>query len=298
MGKYLDKQGVETLWNKTKALNGQKQDRTSAELDTEAKEIVPAINEAAAAAKSAQERADAVGKDVADGRKGGYMRALYEAEGAKYNEATGYYELNGLTDITEVQMAEIYNESMRVPKNSPYLAGCHAQSRARTIFKPTLTAIISSQASNGFECFTACPNLERVDVSISLTPGLDRNINRLTYTFAWCSKLKTIYGAIGIKDASPNNAFAGCSMLEEVYLYFFVGGNLSFANSPRINYTSLRYLIDYAANTAAVTVTVHATTYGYLTGTTAPTEQVGGTAEQWAQLMADATARKISFATA
>lgn len=45
MGKYLDKQGVETLWNKTKALNGQKQDRTSAELDTEAKSIVEAINE-------------------------------------------------------------------------------------------------------------------------------------------------------------------------------------------------------------------------------------------------------------
>lgn len=62
MGKYLDKQGVETLWNKTKALNGLKQDRTSAELDTEAKEIVPAINEAAAAAKSAQERADVSAK--------------------------------------------------------------------------------------------------------------------------------------------------------------------------------------------------------------------------------------------
>lgn len=45
MGKYLDKQGVETLWNKTKALNELKQDRTSAELDTEAKSIVEAINE-------------------------------------------------------------------------------------------------------------------------------------------------------------------------------------------------------------------------------------------------------------
>lgn len=62
MGKYLDKQGVETLWNKTKALNGLKQDRTSAELDTEAKGIVPAINEAAAKAKAAQERADVSAK--------------------------------------------------------------------------------------------------------------------------------------------------------------------------------------------------------------------------------------------
>lgn len=62
MGKYLDKQGVETLWNKTKALNGQKQDRTSDELTTEAKSIVPAINEAADKAKAAQERADVSAK--------------------------------------------------------------------------------------------------------------------------------------------------------------------------------------------------------------------------------------------
>ena len=36
------------------------------------------------------------------------LRPLFEAAGAKYNEATGFYELNGLTDITEAEMVEIY----------------------------------------------------------------------------------------------------------------------------------------------------------------------------------------------
>lgn len=35
-------------------------------------------------------------------------RALYVAAGAVYNEQTGFYELNGLTDITEEQMRNIY----------------------------------------------------------------------------------------------------------------------------------------------------------------------------------------------
>lgn len=35
-------------------------------------------------------------------------RALYVAAGAVYNQNTGFYELNGLTDITEEQMREIY----------------------------------------------------------------------------------------------------------------------------------------------------------------------------------------------
>lgn len=38
----------------------------------------------------------------------GTLRDLYVSAGAKYNEATGFYELNGLTDITEEEMRKIY----------------------------------------------------------------------------------------------------------------------------------------------------------------------------------------------
>lgn len=222
------------------------------------------------------------------------MRALYNAEGAKYNEATGYYELNGLTDITEEQMALIYNESMRFPKNSPYIAGCYAKSNARTLFGPTISAIVSQNNSNCYEVFFDS-KFEYVALSAS---GSGRLCSSLVYTFALSRKLRKIDFPLIVTDKTFNNTFSGCELLEYVLISDFRGGKLSFIDSPRLNYTSLRWLVDKAKNTTAETVTVHATTYGYLTGMTPPSEQVGGTSEQWTQLMADATARNISFATA
>ena len=237
------------------------------------------------AAKAATRANDAAAK----------MRTLYEAEGAKFNEATGYYELNGLTDITEEQMAQIYNDSMRFPKNSPYIEGCYSQSNARTLFRPTSSAIISSRNSNCYETFAFSNNLEYIAISHD---NSGRDCSLLVYTFGFLDKLRKIDFPINVIDEQFSNTFKDCVLLEHVLISEFHGGKLSFIDSPRLNYTSLRWLVDKAKNTTAVTVTVHATTYGYLTGTTPPSEQVGGTSEQWTQLMADAAARNISFATA
>ena len=259
---------------------------TLSSLNTASKtDLVSAINETLEAAKTAQ----------SDGKKGSYMRTLYEAEGAKFNEATGYYELNGLTDITEKQMADIYNDSMRFPKNSPYIAGCYSQSNARTLFRPTSSAIISSNMSVCYETFAFSNNLEYIAIA---QDNVGRVCSTLVYTFGFLDKLRKIDFPMVIIDEEINNTFKECKLLEHVLISNFHGGNLSFIDSPRLNYTSLRWLVDKAKNTTVVTVTVHATTYGYLTGMTPPSEQVGGTSEQWTQLMADAAARNISFATA
>ena len=45
-------------------------------------------------------------------RKDSSLRDLYISAGAKYNETTGYYELNGLTDITEEEMRIIWQEDL------------------------------------------------------------------------------------------------------------------------------------------------------------------------------------------
>lgn len=74
--------------------------------------------------------------------------------------------------------------------------------------------------------------------------------------------------------------------------------NLSFCeNSPLINYESVNYLVTNAANTSAITVTVHPTTYSYLTGTAQPSAEVGGTSEEWQALLTTAQGKQISFAT-
>lgn len=236
------------------------------------------------AAKAATRANDAAAK----------MRTLYKTEGAKYNEDTGYYELNGLTDITEEQMARIYNDSMHFPKNSPYVAGCYSKSNARTLFGPTMSAIVSQNTSNCYEVFFDS-KFEYVALSASASGRL---CSSLVYTFALSRNLRKIDFPLIVTDRTFNKTFSGCELLEYVLISDFRGGKLSFIDSPRLNYTSLRWLVDKAKNTTAETVTVHATTYGYLTGKTPPSEQVGGTSEQWTQLMADAAARNISFATA
>ena len=48
------------------------------------------------------------------------LRPLFERRGAVYNTETGYYELNGLTDITTVQMMDIYNVSSDWGKSSVF----------------------------------------------------------------------------------------------------------------------------------------------------------------------------------
>jgi hypothetical protein len=92
-------------------------------------------------------------------------------------------------------------------------------------------------------------------------------------------------------------AFSECQSLELVRLRG-LKGDIYFKQCPNLNYESLRYLVTTATNTVAISVTVHATTYGYLTGTIEPTEQVGGTSAEWQQIVTDATNKNISFATA
>lgn len=56
-------------------------------------------------------------------RKDSSLRDLYISAGAKYNEATGFYELNGLTDITEEEMRVIYDRTWGWWLKLPNLAG-------------------------------------------------------------------------------------------------------------------------------------------------------------------------------
>ncbi|MEG2282441.1 MAG: hypothetical protein RSB93_04365, partial [Rikenellaceae bacterium] len=51
------------------------------------------------------------GRDGKDGISVNTLRPLFVSRGAVWNETTGFYELNGLTDITEEQMIQIYNHS-------------------------------------------------------------------------------------------------------------------------------------------------------------------------------------------
>ena len=113
-----------------------------------------------------------------------------------------------------------------------------------------------------------------------------------------CGALREIITPIRF-EAAPDSAFFNCDALEEVRIYK-LKYNISFVSCPLLSFDSLRYMVANAANTAAITITVHPDVYAKLTGDTtnaAAAALPSDVLAQWQQVLADAMAKNISFAT-
>ena len=277
----------------------EKQDKTDNELQTSDKTVVGAVNEVNAKAADAPTLA---------------LRKLYIEAGAVYNEETGCYELNGLTDITEEQMLAIYDKTKGFGRYGGVVAtrtmGYYQGVRTNIPMQGYGYAVNSSIGNDSLYPFGECRFIE----VICLNPLFEiRNTSEghglagLNYSYSIqgnvpfansCRVLKIIYGNIVVSSLNENMNFCGsCPVLEEVHVDKLSRSIRFCEDSPLINYESVSYLIDKAANTSAITVTVHPTTYSYLIGSAQPTEQVGGTSEQWQAIVTAASAKQITFAT-
>ena len=214
-------------------------------------------------------------------------RALYVAAGAVYNEKTGFYELNGLTDITEEQMKVIYVQTHHVTRQTSFAASL-ANTNIRTNYP--------LRVSGGYRyidvhaMFAGCTNLEVA----ALDTGVDRIVypSSTSYLFQNCKKLKKVIGIMRMDYASSsekyNNMFYQCFALVSVSLRG-VKYDISFSNSPNISINSLQFLITSASNASPITVTVHSDVYAKI--------QDESNAD-WHALIEAATAKQITFATA
>lgn len=105
-----------------------------------------------------------------------------------------------------------------------------------------------------------------------------------SYMFSNCTKLKYIYGTLDLSSASiPSNTnaiFDNNYELTEVRIYH-VKASLSLAQSPKLSLASIQYLVDNAANTSAITITLHPDAFARLTD----------------ELVEAAQAKNISFVT-
>ncbi len=103
--------------------------------------------------------------------------------------------------------------------------------------------------------------------------------NVLDGAFQYCRFLKVIVGVI---DSSGSNkgAFTWCYALETVWIKGLMQ-DISFADSSLLRMECVKYLVDNAANTAAITVTLHPDAFARLTE----------------DVIAAATEKKISFVT-
>lgn len=240
---------------------------------------------------------------------GGYNRKLYESYGAVYNEETGFYELNGFTDITEEEMWNIYrylnfnDMSMFVGKYP--CDGVTLKVRTNIPFQST---ILYSGSNTAFRITHKwsylCSTLRYVEkIVISISPKdiylCADNYIGCNYLLYNCDSLVEVEGVIDFSKYEGNltYVFSGCPKLKSFRLRG-VHNNASFRGSPCIDLNTLKYVIENATNTKSITMTVAPTTYGYLTGTIQPTPEVGGTSEDWQALVTAAQEKQISFASA
>lgn len=166
----------------------------------------------------------------------GTLRDLYISAGAKYNEATGFYELNGLTDITEEEMRTIWQENL----SGWYLKG-----------RTNLTRNISARGNaggynGGIDICNMCYGNNNITIFNFGTAPFARFLDN---AFSGCTKLETIdtrfpitpYGGI----IGPN-IFRNCPALKEVRFNMrYVGSstNVYFPASPLISKDSVLSVI-------------------------------------------------------
>lgn len=232
-----------------------------------------------------------------------YLRKVYEEYGAVYNDDTGYWEYGDLKDMTEEDcfLAAFYAlEQIQGDNQVSFILDRYNNLSARTYF----TKITPKGAQNETKlvldsCFAQSSKLEYL--KLSDTPTSSLYIKNMKNAFRDCRKLKKIEDILTIYISNNNYikyAFMGCSALKDVKIRLATGANvdISFEDSRLLSYESIKYLVDNAANTKAITVTVHPTTYSYLKGRAQPTEEVGGTTEEWQALVTTAQGKQISFA--
>lgn len=222
-----------------------------------------------------------------------------EQNGAAYNKNTGFFELNGLTDLTAEQMVRILCDGVL---SVPYPRGFPSKGIRTNILSASIGNVgcAFDRLSDISQLFRGCKDLEviRMGVDKTVYPIRAKSI----YLFAvGCVKLRKILGLISIseiKDGSANrDAFAQCPLLEEVRLRD-IKVSYSFKDCPLLSLESFRYIIDNAANTKAITLTVHPDVFAKLTGDTTNAAAAALTPEelaQWQQVVTDAAEKNISF---
>jgi hypothetical protein len=189
------------------------------------------------------------------------MHYAYVDAGAVWNNTTGYWELNGLTDITTAQMRTIYNETSWM-KTLSIQAGCMAYSKSRTNIVPNYPYILNSvariQLSNAFR---AC-NVEKIvlwdDMIHQISVLYAGNMHAACYE---CAQLKSIYGVFDLSmqqnTSELSSTFHNCKKLERVKLKG-CKFNINLSTLPVFSIESATYLIANASTTEAFTVTFNA----------------------------------------
>lgn len=230
--------------------------------------------------------------------------AQAENEGATFNETTGYFELNDLLDISYKEMLNIIDANAIAHH---FLVGGGAIFRSinmdkcpRTICIPNYTGS-NINASDGFRVATqATIQVSKIETISIGTPQDGRNFaaTNLYQLCYGCQYLRKVgfFNGIRMSSASADVSLiaTNCFSLEEFNL-LGLAKNISFSTSPALKVSSIAYMVDNAANTAAITITLHATAYARCQ---ADTTEYTYNEQTYTGILAYASAKNITIASA
>lgn len=208
-------------------------------------------------------------------RKDSSLRDLYISAGAKYNEATGYYELNGLTDITEEEMRAIYNRWLIDIGTNGVASGWLTLNNGERTNLPCITrADIFQQLDNGISG-------SKVEVLRICAASTD-DYTRVCYVGKTVAeahqsmpKLRKVIGVWQYNSPIPTDfnfgygqPFQNCPLLEEIRMKG-INKSHTFAVSPNLSKESVLYMITNAnppsgAAAGSIAITLHPTAYARL----------------------------------
>lgn len=220
--------------------------------------------------------------------------ALWTAAGGTVIESGKVYECNGTDDLTYAEAIDIY---------AWYTKAFTADCSYRFEFYPHRAMLPvcgnNEKTITADRMFTYAKKIKVIKFrSPAGTTPAYVSMTRPIAAFMRCEALREIDAPIQF-TASPDAAFSNCAALEDVRLYK-LAYNVSFATCALLSLASLRYMVANAANTTAITVTVHPDVFAKLTGDITNAAAAALTAEelaQWQQVLADAVTKNISFAT-
>ncbi len=224
---------------------------------------------------------------------------LWKTAGGEYNmdnDAVTYpYMANGVK-LTYEEARETYDNIIELPNANPI--------HDNAIIKTTLARGCADLAAGG-PCYIAglirsCPKLEVLNLMPRNTINNKIKTKNKAYIVYDAAALREIIGVIHFSTTDGNIIFGAVPQLTTVQLAN-VTHNIAFKSCPKINLESWTYLVENAANTEAITVTVHADVYAKLTSDTTNEAAAALTEEelaQWVALNEAAAEQLITFAVA
>lgn len=193
----------------------------------------------------------------------GTLRDLYISAGAKYNERTGFYELNGLTDITEEQMRTIYEKTWGWWLHLPSLNGFGSALPRTNIPCPDYKIIAYASKISLNSIFSVSgndDNLEVVNLRALYSPTAFDEIKIVDFNWAFQGdkKIREVQGIINVTQVHSDLAIGG--NIETINING-LKVSIKFYNSQRLSKESVLYMINNSAATSVITIGLNKAVY-------------------------------------